>query len=322
MQNADAHKGRIEAIDLARAVALVAMAVYHFAWDLEFFGYAHQGMTTETGWKLFARAIASSFLFLVGVSLVLAHGQGIRWRRFAVRLAQISAAALAITAATWYATPDSYIFFGILHQIALASVLGLAFLRLPWFVTLLVAGAVILLPYYIRPELFAHPLMLWTGLSPLQTVSNDFVPLFPWFGAVLAGIAIGELAVRSGAIDRLRAETTSAVFPAWLTFPGRHSLFFYLVHQPVMIACVWLAFQVAPPSVTVGDARPGCERQCRETRSDEFCALYCLCVLDALDEQGILTPVMRGKADEAQNEALGAARDMCVGKAESGEPVR
>lgn len=320
MQNAIAHKGRIEAIDLARTVALVAMAVYHFAWDLEFFGFAHPGMTAEPGWKLFARAIASSFLVLVGISLVLAHGREIRWRRFAVRLSQIAAAALAITAVTWYATPDSYIFFGILHQIALASVLGLVFLPAPWFVTLLVAGAVVLLPNYVRPAALAHPLMLWTGLSPLKTVSNDFVPLFPWFGAVLAGIVTGKLAMQTGLIDRLRASPTIAGFPRWLTFAGRHSLFFYLVHQPVLIACVWLAFQLWPPSITVGDARPACESQCRETRSEEFCTIYCLCVLDALDDQGILASVMRGKADEAQGKALDAARDMCVRQAETGIP--
>ena len=61
---------RIEAIDLARGIALVAMAVYHFTWDLEFFGYLEPRTTAVGGWKLFARVIASSFLFLVGVSLV------------------------------------------------------------------------------------------------------------------------------------------------------------------------------------------------------------------------------------------------------------
>ncbi len=319
MQIASGHKGRIAAIDIARTIALLAMAVYHFSWDLEFFGYAHPGMTAESGWKLFARTIASSFLVLVGISLVLAHGRQIRWRQFAVRLAQILAAAAAITAVTWYATPNSYIFFGILHHIALASVLGLAFLRLPWFVTAMVAAAVIALPHYFRPDLLAHRLLVWTGLSPIGTVSNDFVPLFPWFGAVLSGIALGTLAVRLGAFDRMREIRPFGALPRWMTFPGRHSLAFYLIHQPVLIACVWLAFQVTPPAVTVGDARPGCERQCGESRSEAFCTVYCTCVLDALDGQGILGPVMRGTANEAQSKALGDARDMCVMEAEQKE---
>lgn len=54
--------GRIELLDIARGVALIAMAIYHFTWDLEFFGYAERGLTAVGGWKVFARCIASSFL--------------------------------------------------------------------------------------------------------------------------------------------------------------------------------------------------------------------------------------------------------------------
>ncbi|TKB32225.1 MAG: DUF1624 domain-containing protein, partial [Mesorhizobium sp.] len=63
---------RIVAIDVARGVALLAMASYHFTWDLEFFGYADPGLTAFGWWKFYARCIASTFLFLVGVSLFLA----------------------------------------------------------------------------------------------------------------------------------------------------------------------------------------------------------------------------------------------------------
>ena len=111
-QETAAYPRRIAAIDAARGVALVAMAIYHFTWDLEFFGYAPPGTAAEGGWRIFARMIAGSFLFLVGFSLVLAHGKSIRWRSFAIRLAQVGVAALAITIATRFATPDRYIFFG------------------------------------------------------------------------------------------------------------------------------------------------------------------------------------------------------------------
>ena len=101
--------GRIAVIDVARGVALLAMASYHFTWDLEFFGYADAGLTAVGGWKTYARCIATSFLFLVVVSLYLAHGRGIRWNGFWKRLAMVAAAAAAISFVTWLAVPQGFV---------------------------------------------------------------------------------------------------------------------------------------------------------------------------------------------------------------------
>lgn len=138
MQPSPTARTRVELVDVARGLALVAMAIYHFVWDLDFFGYIDPGTSITGGWRIFARCIAISFLFIVGVSLYLANTQGFRRKSYIRRLAMIVAAALAITMATLLATPDAFIFFGILHHIALASVLGLAFLRLP--VVLMIAS--------------------------------------------------------------------------------------------------------------------------------------------------------------------------------------
>ena len=207
---------------MARGGALLAMAIYHFTWDLEFFGYVDPGLTAGGGWKLFARCIASTFLFLVGVSLYLAHGEGIRWRGFWKRFAMVAGSALLITAATWFLFPDGFIFFGILHEIALASVLGLAFLRLPALLTLAVAAAIVAAPTFLRSEFYDHPVLWWVGLSSANPRSNDYVPLFPWFGAVLAGIAVARIAKRSGLLTLLaRIDLGRIARPFVLA--GRHS---------------------------------------------------------------------------------------------------
>ena len=127
---------RIPALDLARGAALAAMVIYHAAWDLSFLGLIETDIRDHTGWILFARAIAASFLVLVGIGLVLAHASGADapgWNRAASfkRLGMITGAALLVTAGTYAAMPDNFIFFGILHAIAVSSVLALPFLRLP-----------------------------------------------------------------------------------------------------------------------------------------------------------------------------------------------
>ncbi|UCI10035.1 heparan-alpha-glucosaminide N-acetyltransferase [Mesorhizobium sp. B1-1-8] len=280
---------RIIAIDILRGIALIAMASYHFTWDLENFGYTDPGLTAFGWWKIYARCIASTFLFLVGVSLFLAHGRQIRWPGFWTRFAMVAGAAIAISAVTWFVTPDGFIFFGILHEIALASLLGLAFLRLPALLTAIVAALVIAAPFYLRSEFFDHPWLWWVGLSATNPRSNDYVPLFPWFGAVLAGIAVAKFASASGLLARLGALTPGR-WSRPLTFIGQHSLAFYLIHQPLLFGSVWLFSQVMPAAPQDKEAGflPACQAQCEQQRDTNFCSSYCGCMLDTLKGEGSL----------------------------------
>ncbi|RTM09267.1 MAG: DUF1624 domain-containing protein [Hyphomicrobiales bacterium] len=280
---------RIAAIDVLRGIALLAMASYHFTWDLEFFGYTDPGLTAFGWWKIYARCIASTFLFLVGVSLYLAHGRQIRWNGFWRRFAIVAGAAIAISAVTRIVMPDGFIFFGILHEIALASLLGLAFLRLPALLTLAVAALVIAAPVYLRLESFDRPWLWWVGLSAISPRSNDYVPVFPWFGAVLLGIAVAKVASAPSVRARL-ASFTPARWANPLVFIGRHSLAFYLIHQPLLIGCVWLFSQMMPAKVETPQVTflKTCQLSCEQSRDAKFCSTYCACMLDTLEGEASL----------------------------------
>lgn len=230
---------RIELLDWLRGVALIAMAIFHFAFDLEMFGVVEPGYTVQPHWKYFARAIASSFLFLVGFSLFLAHSEGIRWRAFSIRFAKVAGAAALITIVTWFATPDVFIFFGILHSIALASLLGLAFLRFSWWGVALAAVAVFTLRAFGRTPMLDAPVWWWSGLSEISPRASDYVPIFPWFGAVLLGIAAAKLARNRQWLPEIARFEMDNAPGRLLKFIGRHSLVFYLLHQPVMIALLY-----------------------------------------------------------------------------------
>ncbi|MEJ5079998.1 MULTISPECIES: DUF1624 domain-containing protein [unclassified Ochrobactrum] len=301
---------RLERIDIARGLALVAMAIYHFGWDLEFFGYMAAGTTGHGGWKLFARCIASSFLFLVGFSLVLAHGRAIRWNAVRKRFLQIAAAAAAISAVTYYMSPDNFIFFGILHQIALASLLGLLFLRVPPVITLIVAAFVITAPLYVQADFFNQMWLAWVGLSTIPPRSNDYVPLFPWFGAVLIGIATARIFERFNWLSTLAGGIQPHLLQKPLTFIGRHSLAFYLIHQPVLIALVYCFAQISPP-----DQRPvftqSCVASCLPSGSEALCNAFCGCVVSELDKAKLFDDVFSGKADQNNNSTVQQIAQMC-----------
>lgn len=229
---------RVLSVDLARSIAILCMIVFHFVRDLEMFGLVPAETTLSGGWAFFARAIAGSFLFLSGVSAVLAHRNGFHLGAWTRRLAVISTAALLVTLATYAAFPSRFIYFGILHAIAACSVLGLPFLFAPaWGAAVGVAG-VLWLWFTFGREYFDLPWLAWTGLSSNVPPAFDFIPVIPWLAAFLAGIV---------AAKAVRPPTRSLSTPhsRLLAWPGRHSLVIYLVHQPFLIAVVWLIARIA-----------------------------------------------------------------------------
>ena len=230
---------RIAAIDLARGVALVAMAIFHFGWDLENFGLVREAMTLEPQWIYFARAIAASFLMLVGLSAWLAHENKFNKRTFIKRLLYVGGAALVITLATLYATPNAFIFFGILHNIALSSLVILLFMRMATKYVAIAGLIVFSAPYWARTAWLDNAIWWWSGLSQITPKSNDYVPMFPWFGWVLLGLALAKLFSRWEIWGKLSGFQIEGPIGKTLRFFGRYSLLFYLVHQPLMIGLLY-----------------------------------------------------------------------------------
>lgn len=304
---------RLPQIDAARGVAIAAMAVYHFSWDLRFFGFISVDVTQEFGWRMFARLIAGTFLFLVGVSLVLSTRNGFDRSRFLRRLGIIAAAAAAITAVTFFMMPDAFIFFGILHCIAVSSVIGLAFVRAPIALVIVAAILALLAPALLSGPAFNHPALLWLGLSTTLPRSNDFVPLFPWFGVVLAGIAATRLAPL---VPRYR-------LPSWratgslgraLVWSGRHSLPIYLIHQPLLFGMVYLAAQIAPPDLLAFEDQfvESCSRSCVESELEAAqCSRTCRCLADRVQEEDFWQALMQNGLSEAQMSRYFAIADEC-----------
>ena len=284
---------RLPLLDAARGLAVVAMVIYHFSWDLRYFGYIASDVEGAPGWRAFAHGIAGTFLFIVGVSLVLSTRNGLNARKFIHRLGVLVAAALAITLVTWLIFPDSYIFFGILHHIALASVLGLVFLNLPVPIVVVVAILCFAAPPLFAGPAFDRPWLLWLGFETVFPRSNDFVPLLPWFGVVLFGLATARTYpdLLRGGHRLLRVEP-----PRQLVWLGRWSLVIYLLHQPVLFGLVYLAAQVYPPGFLGFESTylQTCAASCAESEVDAaICGRTCDCLAERSQAEGLWADLMR-----------------------------
>ena len=109
---------RNQLIDALRAFAVLAMIVYHFAWDLGLFNVVDPVIVNSGRWKLFAVSIGSSFLFLSGISFWLASSNGINFKKFTFRLFFLIVAALIVSLGTYVADSQTFVFFGIFFKSA------------------------------------------------------------------------------------------------------------------------------------------------------------------------------------------------------------
>jgi uncharacterized membrane protein len=242
---------RLWEIDVLRGIAVVAMVLYHFTYDLAYFGlFDLKFFTAGVGLDI-GRTIGTSFIFLVGLSLTLSYrraaigASGCKlFRKYLGRGVRIFSYGLLITLVTWIFVPRAAIVFGVLHLIGVSIILAYPFLevRLP---NVVLGIGCIILGLYLRNFSVDHSWLVWLGTKPNFSML-DYWPVFPWFGVVLLGVFTGNT-VYGG--QRKRAghavPPLSAIRP--LTFLGRHSLPIYLVHQPILLAALIL--------LGVGDSR-------------------------------------------------------------------
>lgn len=231
-------------VDAARGSALAMMVVYHLCFDLAYFGFTDWDFYRQPFWLHWRTLILSSFLLLVGVSLVLAQRGGFRPRAYARRLAQVAAGALAVSAATWWLFAEHWVSFGVLHFIVVASLLALPLVARPRMALVLGLLALALGNLISHPWFDAGPTRWWIGLMTHRPPTEDYVPLLPWMGVVLLGIPLGHRLLDAGALAE-RAHRDAGTAPMrWLAWTGRHTLIIYLMHQPVLMGLVWGVSQV------------------------------------------------------------------------------
>ncbi len=174
--------GRFQSIDVYRGLAILAMAAYHATWDLNFYRLIDVGIGVDPLWIAIQRGILTAFLLLAGASLWLAHRDGIRWRIFWKREAILVAAALGVSVVTWFQFGSYFAYFGVLHAIALFSLLALPLLRAPLWAGIGVAIAVLFLPAVFSADAFNGRWLSWLGFFTATPETADLVPVFPWFG--------------------------------------------------------------------------------------------------------------------------------------------
>lgn len=230
---------RYDRLDALRGAAMVWMAVFHFTFDLNYFGLiARQDFYRDPLWTMQRTAIVTLFLLCAGAGQAIALLQGQTAARFWRRWAQVAACAVAVSIGSWFMFPRSFISFGVLHGIALMLIVArVAAPSRGWLWPLGLLA--IALPFFIAHPFFDTRWTNWVGLVTRKPVTEDWVPLLPWLGVMLWGVAAGQALLGARGPHPLLAGGV----PRWLAplaALGRWPLSFYMLHQPILIGLVLL----------------------------------------------------------------------------------
>jgi uncharacterized membrane protein len=228
-----ASPGRFDRLDALRACAMLWMAAFHFAFDLNHFGLLEprQNFYRDPFWTWQRTCIVSTFLFCAGLGQAAAMEAGQSAARFWKRWGQIAGCAVLVSIGSALMFPRSWISFGVLHGIVvMLLVLRVAAPLKGWLWPLGLLA--ILLPQWWGHPFFETRWTNWVGLVTRKPVTEDWVPVLPWVGVMLWGLAAGQwLLARQRGV--LAGPVPALIQP--LAVLGRWPLSFYMLHQPVLI---------------------------------------------------------------------------------------
>lgn len=245
---------RFDAGDALRGLAMLWMTAYHFCFDLKHFGYIQQDFYRDPFWTWQRTLIVSLFLLCAGLGQAIARQQGQSWARFWRRWWQIVACATLVSIGSWLMYRQSFIYFGVLHGIAVMLIV--VRLTAHWGRWLWLLGALALAVKYAgvyalqtlaseaTAALFSAPWLNWLGLITRLPVTEDYLPLLPWLAVIWWSVAAWHW-LSPGLLQTVARPLPGVLKP--LVVLGRWSLPYYMLHQPLLIGSLmvfgWLVRQ-------------------------------------------------------------------------------
>lgn len=215
---------RYQEIDVLRGLAVIGMIIYHFLVDLEIF-YGYKIGVFDYPVALLARIVGITFIALLGMSAQLQFKKTKTTKVFFKRAAVILFWALIITLITYALFPQEFIWFGILHLVAVSLCMLALIVRLRSNILLFLLGLLVI--------------TAGLTLNIPAPITLDYYPILPWFGIAIWGVVLGRVyPIWRQKLPFIRAHNKLI---AWL---GKNSLGVYIAHQPILLTILYVANRI------------------------------------------------------------------------------
>lgn len=233
-------KKRVWELDALRGICIIGMMVVHMFYDLGAIG--GKSLNLPQWFYLVKNYGHILFVLISGICATLTTHTTLK------RGLVVFGCGLLVSYVTMFmefviALPDFnglHIWFGILHMLGVCMLLYPLFHKLPFWALALLGVGFIALGYWMETLTVSVDYLFPLGLrSASFYVGSDYFAILPGFGWFLIGAALGKTAYRSKETLLPKVNADNYILRV-LRFIGRHSLWFYLLHQPVLFAVTYL----------------------------------------------------------------------------------
>ena len=229
---------RIWELDALRGLCILGMVVVHFVYDLvdlyRLVQWQYPPLFTfvqQWGGVL--------FLLISGICVTL----GSRCIR---RGLLVFGCGIVVSAVTWgmyrfgFSGKSIIIYFGVLHCLGLCMLLWPVFRKLPHWALAMIGLALVGTGFYLQTlEPVSTQWLMPFGLPWKGFASSDYFPLLPYLGFFLLGSALGKSVYRNKESLLPNVNTRNPIV-RFLLLCGKHSLWIYLLHQPLLSGIFYL----------------------------------------------------------------------------------
>lgn len=223
---------RIWELDAFRGICVIGMVLVHLFFDL---AVMYRLVSWELpGWFLLVQNWGGVFFLLIsGISATLG-------RRSLRRGAMVFGCGMAVTAVTvgmyflGMADRGIIIYFGVLQCLGVCMMVWPLFRKLPWWSLVLCGSIMVALGLWLsgQPTVDFYWLMPF-GLPWHTFYTSDYFPIFPNLGFFLLGAALGRT-LYGKKQSLLPNVNENHPILAFFRLCGKHSLWIYLAHQPIL----------------------------------------------------------------------------------------